>query len=280
MFRATYKNTVKTILRSGLFWISLVALIVITAPSVFGFVTYVAGHEPPFLSVLDYQQHLHNLISGSFLTYAMPLLTVIVTVLVLNRDYGDQFYEIEKAASVKSFQYMLGRVCAILSVLLIVQAVFADVLLHIYVASWGGVEGMTAGTYLVNSTLRLLMLVFGLSLPCMLFYVGLTYMIGALFHSGIVAAFGGFGYVILYRALLIFKAYLVYTKDNTTVKFYFEYLSHIPDKLSNYLFRLGTEIDQTMDTSLGEATICLCILAGFFAVFSAVSYLRIRKREV
>ena len=53
MFRATYKNTVKTILRSGLFWISLVALIVITAPSVFGFVTYVAGHEPPFLSVLD-----------------------------------------------------------------------------------------------------------------------------------------------------------------------------------------------------------------------------------
>ena len=108
--------------------------------------------------------------------------------------------------------------------------------------------------------------------------------IDPMFHSGIIGAFGGFGYVILYRTLLIFKAYLVYTKNNTTVKFYFEYLSHIPDKLSNYLFCLGTENGRIqmkmMDTSLGAAAVCICILAGFFAMFVMISFLQIRKREV
>lgn len=214
----------------------------------------------------------------------MPLFAVIVTVLVLTRDYGDQFYEIENAAGVKPLQYLIGRICAILSILLVIQAVSADVLLHIYVASRGGVEGMTVGVYLVDSTLRLLMLVFGLSLPCMLFYVGLTYMLGALFRSGIIGAFGGIGYVVLYRAFLNFKVYLIYMKNNTVVKFYFEYLCHVPDKLNNYLYCFGREDEEMMmaitNTSLSAAVTCLCILVGFFAVFSVVSYLRLRKREI
>lgn len=284
MFLSTYKNTIKTILRSILFWIAFAALIVIAAPSVSGFVSYTTGYEPTSLSVSSYQQHLHNIFVSSFLTYALPIFAVIVTVLVLNRDYGDQFYEIEKAAGVKPLQYLLGRVCAILSILLVVQAVSADVLLHIYVASWGGVEGMTLGAYLVNSMLRLFMLVFGLSLPCVLFYVGLTYMIGALFHSGIFGAIGGFGYVLLYRVLLNFKVLLIFEKRNAVAKVYFEYLCHLPEKLGNYLYGVDTENEQIfmemMDTSLRKATACIAFLIGCFVVFSAVSFWRVRKREV
>lgn len=283
MFLSTYKNTVKTILRSKLFWISLAALLIVAAPSISGFVSYAPGYEPTSLSVSSYQQHLHNLFISSFLTYAMPLLAVIITVLVLNRDYGDQFFEIEKAADVKPLRYLVGRLCAIFSILLIVQVVSADVLLHIYVASWGGVEGMALGTYIVDSTLRLFMLVFGLSMPCMLFYVSLTYMAGNLFRSGIAGAFGGFGYVILYRALLTFKVYLVFEKQNAVAKIYFEYLCHLPDKLSNYLYGIGTEDEQLfmaiMNTSLDKAALCITFLVCSFVIFAAVSYWRIRKRE-
>lgn len=283
MFLFTYKNTVKTIMRSKLFWIALAALLIIVAPSLSGFVSYAPGYEPTSLSVSSYQQHLHNLFISSFLIYAMPLFAVIVTVLVLNRDYGDQFFEIEKAADVKPLRYLTGRMCALFSILLVVQVISVEVLLHIYVASWGGVEGIAPGTYIVDSTLRLFMLVFGLSLPCMLFYVSLTYMVGNLFRSGIAGAFGGFGYVIFYYALLHFKVYLVFVKQNSVAKLYFEYLCHLPDKLSDYLYGIGTEDEQlfmaAMNTSLNKAALCITFLVCSFVIFAAVSYWRIRKRE-
>lgn len=282
MFLSTYKNTVKTILRSGLFWITFAVLILIAAPSLSGFVTYAVGHEPTSLSVSHYIEHLKNIISSSFLVYAMPLFSVVVTVLVLNRDYGDQFFEIEKAANVRPVQYLLGRMCAILSILLVVQMFSADVLLHIYVAGWGGVDGLPLGTYLLDSTIRLLRMVFGLALPCMLFYVSLTYMVGALFHSGLIGALGGFGCVILYRVLLINKVMWL-MRGNALAELYFGYLCHIPDKLQRYLFYFDVEDGQNImvwfDTSIGKALLCFCILIGYFAVFTAVSFWRVQKRE-
>ncbi len=283
MFRSTYKNTVKSIIRSALFWIALAALIVLVAPGVKGFVIYNEGYEPPALELISYQEHVYNLVS-SFLIYALPVFAVIVTVLVLNRDYGDQFYEIEKAAGMKTAPYLLGRLCGIISVVLVVQLVLADILLHIYVIGWGGVEGLSLGAYLLDSTLRLISLTLAMSLPCVLFYVGLTYMVGTLFKNGVVGAIGGFVYVILYRALLVFKTELVYNKENALAKLYFEYICHIPDKLSSYVYAVGREDREMMlamvRTSLGEAAVALAILLGFFAVFASVVYWRTKKREV
>ncbi len=284
MFRSTYKNTVKAILRSALFWIALAALVVIVAPAVRGYVSYNEGYEPPALSLTAYQQHVHNIFGSSFLIYALPVFAVIVTVLVLNRDYGDQFYEIEKATGIKTVPYLLGRLCGIISVLLVVQLVLADILLHIYVIGWGGVEGLSLGAYLLDSTLRVILLTLAMSLPCVLFFIGLTYMVGTLFKNGVVGALGGFVYVILFRALLVFKVHLIKYNGIKAAEVYFSYLSHIPDKLNYYCHAIGREDSDRlltmMDTSLGEAAVALSTLLGLFAVFASVVYWRTKKREV
>ncbi len=284
MFRSTYKNTVKAILRSALFWISLVVLVVLVAPAVSGNVSYNEGYEPPALDLILYQQHVYNLVASDFLVYALPVFAVIVTVLVLNRDYGDQFYEIEKAAGMKTAPYLLGRLCGIVSILLVVQLVLADILLHIYVIGCGGVEGLSLGAYLLDSTLRLISLTLAMSLPCVLFFVGLTYMVGTLFKSGVVGALAGFGYIIVFMALLFFKVTLVKMHNIKAAEVYYSYFSHIPDKLGHFCHAVGREDGQRimamMDTSFGEAAVALAMLLGLFVLFAAVICWRTKRRDV
>lgn len=283
MFFATYKNTFKTLLRSWTFWIAFAALAVITVPTAWERPIYAEGFEhlaPTTLSFFEYNQHVGNLIASSFLVYALPVFAVISTVLVLNRDHGDQFFEIEKAAGAKPVTYLAGRLCAILTLQIAVVFLWGSLLLHAYVIGWGGVEELSFGAYLVNVTVQMLRWTLACVLPCMLFYVGLTYMIGSIAKSGLVAAFGGFGYVLLYMVMLMFRVTLVYVKGYKAAILYYDYLCHLPGKLNDYLFFYEVNSIWAGDVSFGKAAICVAFLVGCFAVFTAVSYLRIRKREV
>ena len=99
MFLTTYKNTLKNLIRSTTFWLLVAVLAIVVIQGVNeGF--YLVDTEPDF--VLTYQMYIQSIINSlasKLLMYALPIFAVITVVLVLNRDYGDKFFEIEKAAA-------------------------------------------------------------------------------------------------------------------------------------------------------------------------------------
>ena len=105
MFSAIYKTTLKNLFRSVIFWMMFV---------VFGFVVFelltngsygyfsfeynetIRDTDPRF--VIDYHQYIqriYNIVQSTLMYYAMPLFTSVSVVIILNRDYGDNYYEIE-----------------------------------------------------------------------------------------------------------------------------------------------------------------------------------------
>lgn len=309
MFFSTYKNTLKTLLRSRAFWIAVIAFIIVTVPFAWSrqaeiqipeaveqyvFPTWTQEQIDEYLEGLyslskeEYLSRSNALIFGTFMYYALPVFAVISTVLVLNRDYGDSFFEIEKAAGIKSGRYLFGRLCGIVSLIAAVTYVWGLFLLHVYVISWGGVVGMPPGTYLLDSTFRLLRMTVSGALPCMLFFVGLTYLLGTLFKSGLAAALGGFGYVAGAYLMFYFKNTLIYQKGYRWALDYFAYFTHVPEKLQYYLliFHIdGTPDPEELDalfwanTSFFKALFCIAFMVGCSVIFAAISYWRVRKRE-
>lgn len=310
MFRAIYKNTIKTLLRSRAFRIAILAfMIVVVLPVVqsrkatiqvpeavenYVFPTWTEEQRSEYLEELytlsewEYIERANGLIFVSFLRYALPILAVISTVLVLNRDYGDSFFEIEKAAGIRLGWYLFGRLCGIASLLFAVTFVWGVFLLHVQVIDWGGVVRMPLGTYLLDSTFRMLRVtVFG-ALPCVLFFVGLTYLFGTLFKSGLVAVIGGFGYVLGAYLLLMFKIVLVFGKGYQWALDYFAYFYHAPEKLGDYLlfFRFDGKLEAAAGDSLvyasttfSEALFCIVFMVGCFMIFAAISYYFVRRRD-
>lgn len=281
MFRSTYKNTVKNLLRSVTFWLALGILIVWMLEAIEGFVSWGPGFEPSALDHELYSAHFLHVIFSAYCWDALPFFLIVLTTLVLNRDHGDQFYEIEKAANVGPGRYFLGRIAAIISVTLVSYYVICEGYLHIYVARWGGVEGMSLGAYLADSMLRGLYCVLISPLPCILLYVGLTYMVGSLFRSGLAGALGGFVHLVAWH--LLPAEWQVMGTGRDILVFYNAYLSPLPRKLTGFMQFVGLE-DQgfyhaTLGGSFGKAALCLAFACGIFAVFGAISYWRIRKRE-
>lgn len=283
MFCSTFRNTVKTLVRSRSFWITFCVLAIVTIPTVWERPIYAEGFEelaPTTLGLWEYYQHVGNLFYASFLAYALPIFAVISAVLVLNRDYGDQFYEIEKAAGVKPAGYLIGRLCAVISIQTSIVLLWSTLLLHAYVIGWGGVDGMSLGAYLIDSTLRICRWTVVAALPCILVCVGLTYFIGALFRNGLAATIGGLGYVIFYNAMMMYYVPLVLVKGFEPAKLYFHYLSYRPNKLIEYLFTVESGGGGILvRTSCGEALLCIGILVGFFIIFALISYRRVCRRE-
>lgn len=284
MFRATFGNTVKTLLRSVTFWLvfTVFAVILVYYGIQQGFTSHyveIPGFTPPKqLSFFSYAQEIDNLVHAGSTIYPLAILVVITTVLVLNRDYGDQFYEIEKAADARPLHYLFGRLCAIVTVTFVVQWVLSLGVLQLCVLPQGGVEGLSPLRYLGESLFRVTCINLCTALPHILFYVGLTYLLGTLFRNGIVAASGGF-----ISAIVFFMIYTMY-RHEMWAETYIGYLSPMPGKLRSYFAYVGLENEEMMfgmmSTSLGKAMLGLVFLIGVFVVCTLVAYALLWKREI
>lgn len=288
MFAATFRSTVKSVFRSVTFWLLLALFLVILVR--YGVLqvqnvkmgvgaVYVDYTPPEHLTFSQYASAIDNLVHAGSLMYPLAILVVITTVLVLNRDYGDQFYEIEKAAGMKPSVYLLGRLSAVSAITFAVQWLTSFAVLQLIVFGEGGVEGMSVVSYLGDALFRLTRTDLCIALPHILFYVGLTYFLGTVFQNGVAAACGGFAY-----AIVFFVAFLLYRHSvSALAETYFEYLSPMPNKLRHYFSYLGLENEPQMfaryDTSLSKALLCVSFLVGVCALCSLVSYAFIRKRE-
>lgn len=287
MFRATYKNTIKNMLRSPTFWMMLAFLAGLCVYAAFR-VSYgmllmdtnetITDLDPRWVYSFDkYVQNVRNCIDARVCLFAMPLFTVSTVAIVLKRDFTDNFYEIEKASGARSGCYLTSRLAALLTVnfIVVLFAVFLN--FHMFTALRSLPKDMTLWTYIADSTVRLICLSVVVAFPCVIFYVGLAFGIGNLFRSSIASAITSVAYIVAYFVVCLvfrFKLMFEYGMD------LFAWLPALPLKVSDYFKYYGTDRfeDYVKEMSLADVVLALGIIFASFAVFYVISYLCQRKR--
>ena len=291
MFCSVYKTTCKNLLRSMTFWLTFTVLCVITARAFMNYVVQAQsagpgnihvdlGIELPVIqgmSVDSYRNLFNNVLVADLLMYAAPIFGVITTVLTLNRDHGDKFFEIEKAAGIKPFSYTAGRIAALLTVNGVILLLLSGFLAYGRIALEGGVDGMSFGYMLIHSLPRLLMVNLLLGLPCLFFYIGMSYAVGSLFGHGIPSMVTGCGYVMFYYVVfMLFRHRLA--PD------YFSYYAPVPRALRSvldaYCYGDPAVYMRSSGYDLWDALHGLTFLLLFGAVCCGIAFLRTKKRTV
>ncbi len=125
MFRVAYRNTLKSLFRSVTFWLVAFVFCFIVLP-------YMSGNSQG-TNEWFYVQYVDNLICSK----TLPIFSITLAVLTLNSDYGNSFYEIEKARSVKLSTYLLGRISAISTVALGLSAIVSFICVYVLIAMAG-----------------------------------------------------------------------------------------------------------------------------------------------
>lgn len=281
MYFITYKNTLKNILRSGTFWLIFGVLIVVASHgAISGY--YVGDDEPGVrVSYNDFVEVIANSGISTLALYVLPLVAIVVTIIVLNRDYGDDFFEIEKASGLPHLPYLAGRLTAITTVVTVCMAISHAVCLHLYIFTRGGVPKLTPTEYLWESIVRMLRFDFCVILPELLFYLTMTYLLGVFLKKGYTTAAVSCVLMLSYYYVSITYRYQYISRFMDQ---FFDYFSPLPGKLRLYFQLYDTENDQfayqVFDLSTADAIIGIAFLVGSSILFSLISYFRIRKRTV
>lgn len=279
MFARTYKNTLKTLFRTPTFWLMAAVLM--------GIIIYNNGDmlgsalKSEYLHDFDsYHNLINNIIVAKFMMYPMPLFAAVTAVLILNHDYGDMFYEIEKAYNMKPIRYLFGRILSLVTVNGIFVTTLSFLFVHLNVFFHGGVEGLGMWSYLADSFIRIMRVNLLLCIPSLTAFIAVTYMIGALFKSGFAAMITSSAYVIAFY----FVHLTLHMKWQPVYQIYFRYFDLMPRALRLYAAMADTSYFELVmsrhnDTAL-HAILGFCSLISFTALGILISYLRIKKRTV
>jgi len=220
--------------------------------------------------------------------YAFPIFTVTSVVIILNRDYGDNFYEIEKAAGIKPGMYLFGRLSALITVNLLYILICSMVSFYLFFiihadggVEWGRIESMSIGLFLSESIPRILRNVIYIAWPCTLMYISLTYCVGSILKNGTSAALNSLSYILFAELFVIYGI----RTDEGIAAFYKQYLQPVPHKLLTYFYWFDTPEHEgfinapLIKTSLEKALICIAIFLVCSIVYITVSYIRTRRRD-
>ena len=278
MFASTFRNTIKTLLRSKTFWLSMSVFTLLVFWDVRqGIVSDNIKLDIPLPIMFELAQMIHNMVVFGMMQYAFPIFTVITISLVQERDFGDQFFEIEKSMNIKPMRYLAGRICAITTVNLTAFTLLGVARLNTNILMLGGFRDMPIGKYLFTSTYYLLRLIFMFTLPSLLYYIGIIYLIGMLFKSGKAAAYGGFGHVMI---LYIYYNYLW----RTFFPIYYQSFSPIAEHLSVYSSYWGVEGAEKPLAFYGtkpvNALVSALFLVGVYVLGMLISFILTKRREV
>lgn len=209
MFFATYKTTMKTLVRSFLLWIVIgVALFIVMSNAMSVNVSYtkvenglpvkqVLDTDPEF--VLTRTSSIQTYVNGTVcwvMLYVIPVFCVVAVMTVLSRDYSDSFFEIQKSNGLKSFTDFISKLLAIMTINIIVYFALTYISINYYYFSRGGVAELTITEHFVDNITRITRMFITSALPAILFYTLLTYMLGSMLKSGFAAGAFGSGYVL------------------------------------------------------------------------------------
>ena len=290
MFLSVYKTTLKNLFRSLLFWLIFAFLIGLSIYNTISVNYGIYNHEyqemiwdtDPRYVLLE-ETYVKDVINNCTTTmlYPMPLMAIVSTFLILSRDYGDGFYEIERAGGRRPLYYLTGRLAALLTVNFIAILLTVFMMSVTYVFTRGGVSDMPIGEFWADFISRVLRNVICVTWAPIVMFVCSTYMLGSLFKNGWVAAMGSSVYVLVnfvFNTILQFRIpewygqYLSPTPETVFGYFYFyDYYDDL-EKFEQFLGNRGTSFT-LMLASIGW-------IVGVALIYSLVSYLRIRHREV
>ena len=279
MFIRIYKNTLKTLFRTPTFWLMAAVLLGIIIYNNGDMLSSALGSER--LHDLDsYHNLINNIVVAKIMIYPMPLFAAVTAVLILNHDYGDMFYEIEKAYNMKPIRYLLGRISALVTVNGILVTALSFLFVHLNVFFHGGVEGLGMWSYLADSFIRIMRVNLVLCVPSLIAFIAVTYMIGTLFKSGFAAMITSSAYVIAFY----FVHLTLHMKWQPVYQIYFRYFDLMPRALRLYAAMADTSYFELVmskhnDTAL-HVILGFCALCVFASLGILISYLRIRKRTV
>ncbi len=232
---------------------------------------------PEHLTQGEVLQRIDNTVNAGFMMYQISIFAIILVTLVLNRNHGDQFYEIEKAAGVSPLRYTLGRIAAVMTISLVTLEIFAFFSLQAIIIGSGGVEGQSVLQTVAATFPRMTWIVLGVGIPHLCFYVGLTYLFGTLFKNGLVGAVAGFVYDIFH-----FVTYLLYRYESGWME-YFDMYSQNPRVLRFFVSFVGTEREEMIfpryGVTPGRALLSAGFLIGVGILCVAVSCWLTRRRE-
>ncbi len=288
MFFATYKTTMKTLLRSLLLWIVIViafGAVMSSAASVNSSYTIVENGLPVKVVydtdpeyILKREVSIQTYVNGTvcwMMLYVIPVFCVVSTMLVLTRDYSDNFFEIQKSAGTKTFSSLTAKLLAILTVISAVYLLINFVSGNYYYFTRGGVEGLTISQHFADNIARIFRMYVTSGLPSILVYTLITYMFASISKSGFIGGVLGSLYVLL-----------IYC-SNITLRSHFSeefrnYFSPISDISYRYWGFYGSEWHNTYMSpyTLAQVLTWLGIMVGFITLFSLVTYFVSRKRTV
>lgn len=291
MFLATYKTTLKTLVRSVLLWIVFFLVIFSVMNQAMGervriaildeeykTIGYISDLDPEYVLTYDkYIQTILNSCKSWTMLYAMPIFCVIVTVLVLNRDYSDDFFEIEKSNGVKSIKYFVGRFIAMLNLCIFVCLLITFLGVHYYYFTRGGVHDFTLTSYLIDSTVRIIRVFCCAMFPGILFYISLTYVFGCVMKSGFGGAVVGIGYILFENCT---KSFL----SGRLPEIYHNYLTPNPSKLYQYWTFYDTEwfTEKLSHNPFNNYQMIgsFCIITTFSFICLVVSNIILKNRKI
>lgn len=291
MFGITFKTSLKTLLRSSLFWcaFSLVLFVVmneamgetvrITLLDDTGNITgYITDLDSEY--ILTYKTYIQTILNCSkawIMSYAMPIFSVISTMIILNRDYGDGFFEVEKSSGMKSISYTLGRLTAILLVNVIVYLLATCFSFNYFYFSRGCLENFDFIHYLCDSTTRILRVFSCAAILGIAFFVVLTYTVGNLCRSRFMGVVIGIAYV-------MFEFVSKTTLRSRLPDLYHKYITVKPDYLYQYWTFYDTEwfsekLIHNPFTKL-QMQMCVGIILTNIVVCVILTYTSIKKRNI
>jgi len=97
MFRAIWKNSLKTLVRLWTFWVVVAALAaMILHQGLTDYVGYAPGYEPSIFTYHTYVQGIAHRMNNE-LRFTLPFFAVAVTALPFISDCDDGFFEIDNA---------------------------------------------------------------------------------------------------------------------------------------------------------------------------------------
>lgn len=290
MFISTCKNTLKTLLRSPSFWMVVLVGAVYgiyneVMQSSYGYVdmeTYEMIWDTDPRYILDFQSYIKlfanmaNFIS----THISTMVCAISTAVILLRDYGDRFFEIEKAAGLKTSAYVYGRFATLTAVNVVYNFALLSTCLFSYVITRGGVDGMAPFATFTDAFVRLVLLELIICIPAILVSIAITYLIGALFNNGISAAAGGLMYSLVYMIIGRFFGW----KGGEIMEIIRNYFAPVPMKVFWFMYYFRTEwaakVNEDFATNSRVVATSISAFVIFTAVISVIIYLKTRKRTV
>ncbi len=276
----------KTILRSPLVWAALALVFGICVYKTFFVHRYfvdasfekIWDTDPRYVATYrDYIQQLRWSTLNGIMFYTGPVLFVITSGVVLRRDLGDCFFEIEKAGGVRPATYFFGRFSAVVSFETAVSLVHTLLSFHGRAIMVRGVPGFTLWEYLIDSNVRLLRLFFIAVVPGIVIFTGVTFLAANIAKSGTAGMISGSVYVLF--------DYMTKTYLNRKMPVvYSSYLNPAPPYLYQYWECYDTEFFTIKfphnPFTTEQMLLCLCVLSVIAAELTVLSYLCVRRRDV